>query len=312
MNSFLTNLVSNVSGTGNDTYLKSQIKELKDQNEALLRENEILKKFYFDESSSNKSNSGFGKIFKDVKSTFFDGMKCDSLDGFKKFLYENSIFYSKFDEEEISLINEFQINDIDWNNGKEIFILKQRLLQRNFRLLSKNMIRNEELAGIEKELGIGDCNLDKNSNVDGNINKDKFVDDVKKKEEEEEEEIRKDVIENKNEKNIENENESKEEKENVINNEGKIKEKEKEKLKIKQKQIVLKSEFSNNDLLSDLLEDCLIKPETKVETNKKIKELKQEKEKEKEIIKEIKPSTTEEKIKSQQTSKFLWDEDDFE
>lgn len=164
MNTFL-NLV------GGDHNLKNQIRELKDQNEALHKENEVLKKFYFDSSETN-TNRLFNKLLTDVKTAFFDDdkMKNDSMSQFKNFIIENSVFYYGLEEDEITELNEMKINDADWSKNKDIFLLKQRLIERNFRMLIENIKENEIMKELEKKTGII---TEKNQNENSTSNKEK-------------------------------------------------------------------------------------------------------------------------------------------
>ncbi len=148
MNTFL-NLV------GGDNNLKNQIKELKDQNDTLLRENDILKKFYFDTNDSS-SNRLFNRLLSDMKTAFFedDKIKNDSVGQFKNFLIENSVFYYGLEDDEVTALNEVKINDADWSRNKDLFLLKQRLIERNYRLLIANIKENEILKDVERKLEI--------------------------------------------------------------------------------------------------------------------------------------------------------------
>ena len=144
--------IFNIVSSGGDQGLKSELKEYKDQNEALKRENDILKKFYFEAQEKN-SDRMFNKILNNAKSAFFDTKSSnDSLTEFKSFLLENNLFFYSFDEDEVSSINELTLSDFDWNENKKLFLLKQKLLERNYKLLMMNIEENDKLKELENKL----------------------------------------------------------------------------------------------------------------------------------------------------------------
>ena len=142
----------NIVSSGGDQVLRNELKEYKDQNEALKRENDILKKFYFDTEEKN-SERIFNKLLNNAKNAFFDtNTSNDNLSDFKSFLIDNNLFLYSFDDEEISVINELTLSDFDWNENKKLFLLKQKLLERNYKLLMRNLQENEKLKEIENRL----------------------------------------------------------------------------------------------------------------------------------------------------------------
>lgn len=144
--------IFNIVSSGGDQGLKSELKEYKDQNEALKRENDILKKFYFEAQEKN-SDRMFNKILNNAKSAFFDTKSSnDSLTEFKSFLLENNLFFYSFEEDEVSSINELTLSDFDWNENKKLFLLKQKLLERNYKLLMMNIEENDKLKELENKL----------------------------------------------------------------------------------------------------------------------------------------------------------------
>lgn len=145
----LFNLVGNT-----DEKLNKQLKQLKDANELLKKENEILKKCYMDtEPQPTKSGKEgmFGKLLSDVKSTLLElnSKGNDSILEFKTFLNENSLFYSTIHDDDIDYLNELNIEDADWNENKSIIVLKQKILERNYKNLIKNVSVARTLNQIE-------------------------------------------------------------------------------------------------------------------------------------------------------------------
>lgn len=144
--------IFSIVSSGGDQGLKNELKEYKDQNDALKRENDILKKFYFEAQEKN-SDRIFNKLLNNAKSAFFDtNTSNDSLSQFKSFLIDNNLFFYSFDEEEVSNINELTLSDFDWNENKKLFLLKQNLLERNYKLLMMNIEENNKLKEIENRL----------------------------------------------------------------------------------------------------------------------------------------------------------------
>ena len=141
-----------IVSSGGDQGLKNELKEYKDQNEALKRENDILKKFYFEAQEKN-SDRMFNKLLSNAKSAFFDtNTSNDSLSQFKSFLLDNNLFFYSFDDDEVSCINELILSDFDWNENKKLFLLKQKLLERNYKLLMMNIEENDKLKDLENRL----------------------------------------------------------------------------------------------------------------------------------------------------------------
>ena len=141
-----------IVSSGGDQGLKNELKEYKDQNEALKRENDILKKFYFEAQEKN-SDRMFNKLLSNAKSAFFDtNTSNDSLSQFKSFLLDNNLFFYSFDDDEVSCINELILSDFDWNENKKLFLLKQKLLERNYKLLMMNIEDNDKLKDLENRL----------------------------------------------------------------------------------------------------------------------------------------------------------------
>lgn len=147
------NTLFNLVGTS-DENLKKQLKQLKETNDNLKKENEILLKCYMDtevQPSKAGKEGMFGKLLSDVKSTLLDlNTKGNgSALEFKTFLNENNLFYSSILEDDIDYLNELNIEDSDWNENKSIIVLKQKILERNYKNLIKNLSVGRALNQIE-------------------------------------------------------------------------------------------------------------------------------------------------------------------
>lgn len=134
---------------------------LQDENKILKNKIRVLENSVFgaaENTESTKSQSStasqFGKIFKELKSTFIFSQKGNmeetktSLSEFKNFLSDNIMLYNGFDEDDVDYLNNVHVDDNDWENNKDIFVFKQKILERNYNEMLKNMVVSRELDNL--------------------------------------------------------------------------------------------------------------------------------------------------------------------
>ena len=134
--------------------MKQSLNELTEKKKNL--ENTILNK---PENSSDLKN-----IYKDLKYTFFSSNDVDINENkkdLKDFLYDQYMLYGGLEEEEINDLNQLQINEDKWCDNQDFFIFKQKILERNYQELFRNIFVSGELQNL---FGI------KNTNEMNNIN----------------------------------------------------------------------------------------------------------------------------------------------
>ena len=126
--------------------LKEESKLLKEKYNQILKENELLKQSIF--NSTNQNNSNISKIFTELKTAFFsyeNNLETNkSIRDFKNFLFENMLLYNSVDNEDIDILNSFNISDKDWNNNKDIYLFKQNLLEKNIKDIMENVVVSNE------------------------------------------------------------------------------------------------------------------------------------------------------------------------
>jgi hypothetical protein len=126
--------------------IKHTLNVLKDENNILKNKIRVLENSVLGDNQSS-SNTQFGKIFKDLKSTFSfsAGQQVDSRWEFKKFLCDNLLFYNNIDEDDIDYLNSVQLSEEDWEKSKDLFIFKQKILEKNYAEMFKNIFVSKEL-----------------------------------------------------------------------------------------------------------------------------------------------------------------------
>ena len=164
--------------------IQKKLKSLNEEN--ILLKNSIIK-------SNNHQNSEFSNFLKLSEKNLLNSQDNNgySIDNFKKFLYDNNLFYGTLEENDINYLKNREIN---WDNEKENYLLKQEILQKNLKALysnlfvpkaheyKKNVIKKEKKENNKEEEKI-DNNKKKENKKD--IYK-KFNDNFKKKEDKEE------------------------------------------------------------------------------------------------------------------------------
>lgn len=239
--------------------LKEENNKKKETSITLTEENKELKDSILNKS---KNNLGVKNIYNDFKSTFFSSN--DSSENFSEknkdfndFIYDQYLLYGGLEEEDINDLNQFKINEDNWSDNKDFFIFKQKIIERNYQELFRNMAASNELHNLFKTEeenmngnNINEDNINNNTN-DNNINEDNKIN---KNDNEIKEENKGDKLSSLSDK-IENEHKDKKnqkqkndkvkekEKEDEKENNGKEKENEKEKGK-EQKEIKEKKSSS--------------------------------------------------------------------
>ena len=122
--------------------LNIENKALKIDLENKINENKIFKNNIL---NNDDDSSKFNKFFNEIKTTFLTNENDKNSDNiylnrFKNFLYSQYLFYGEIEEDDINYLNQIKINkNEDWE-GKDIFIFKQNIIERNYNELFKNIL----------------------------------------------------------------------------------------------------------------------------------------------------------------------------
>ena len=147
-----------------DPKFKSMTKEeliltantLKDANENLkVSLNELTKKNEFLKETllnKEKKSSELKNFVKDIRYTLFSSEDVDSNNEKNKelndFIYDQYLLYGGLEEEEINDLNQIKIKEDNWNDNKDFFIFKQKIIERNYQELFKNIAISEEIKKL--------------------------------------------------------------------------------------------------------------------------------------------------------------------
>ncbi len=148
--------------------LNIENKALKDNLDEKIKENKQLKNSIL---NSNENSSGFDKFFNEIKTTFLNPEDEDDFDKkytnqFKNFLFDQYFFYGGIEEDEINFLNQINVNkDQDYQNNKDIFLFKQKILERNYNELIRNLLISNELNSFINPKNIKKNNLNSNFNL---------------------------------------------------------------------------------------------------------------------------------------------------
>ena len=154
--------------------LSDENKKLKEKMNLIMNENNLLKNSIINNS---EKNSEFGKIYNDLKETFlnFDDNENNNknLNNFKTFLYNQFLFYGGIEEDDVNFINQININnDEEWEKNHEIFLFKQKILERNYNEIFRNLLISKEINNlIGKKNNFNNENKEKNFINENNENK---------------------------------------------------------------------------------------------------------------------------------------------
>ena len=146
--------------------LKDANNNLKTSLEGLTTKNNSLKDIIL---NKEKKSSELKSFMKDMKNTLFSSSDIDNNEKNKElndFIYDQYTLYGGLEEEEINDINQIKIKEDNWIDNKDFFILKQKIIERNYQELFKNILISEEL----NKLFFGeDINNNYNINVENNL-----------------------------------------------------------------------------------------------------------------------------------------------
>ena len=142
--------------------LKDANNNLKTSLEGLTTKNNSLKEIIL---NKEKKSSELKSFMKDMKNTLFSSSDIDNNEKNKElndFIYDQYTLYGGLEEEEINDINQIKIKEDNWIDNKDFFILKQKIIERNYQELFKNILISEEL----NKLFFGeDIKNDNNNNI---------------------------------------------------------------------------------------------------------------------------------------------------
>ena len=208
--------------------LKDANNNLKTSLNELTSKNENLKETILD---IKKKSSEIKNFVKDMKYTLFSTADIDNNEKNKElndFIYDQYFLYGGLEEEEINDLNQIKMTEDNWADNKDFFILKQKIIERNYQELFRNINISEELNKLfsfkEKENednSIKDIKQEKKEEIkldENNIKKDENKEEKKKVKKEikkhkiKKQKKKKEEKENKKKKEIKEEKEKKEEK----------------------------------------------------------------------------------------------------
>ena len=144
--------------------LKDANDNLKESLNELTKKNEFLKETLL---NKEKKSSELKNFVKDIRYTLFSSEDIDSNNEKNKelndFIYDQYFLYGGLEEEEINDLNQIKMNEDNWADNKDFFVLKQKIIERNYQELFKNISISEELNKLfpykEEEKEINDNNI---------------------------------------------------------------------------------------------------------------------------------------------------------
>ena len=180
--------------------LKDANNNMKNSLNAFTEENKELKNLVLNKP---EKSSEFKNIYKDIKTTFFSSNTSNEEDikenmkEIKDFLYDQYLLYGGLEEDEINDLNQLQIKEDNCSDNQDFFIFKQKIIERNYQELFRNIIASSELHNL---YGIKtDDNIEPNDFYNNNANennnninelKNNDIKENNKKEDESEEKIK--------------------------------------------------------------------------------------------------------------------------
>ena len=187
-----------------NTNLKTSLNELTSKNNNL-KETILDKK---------KKSSEIKNFVKDMKYTLFSSGDIDNNEKNKElndFIYDQYFLYGGLEEEEINDLNQIKMKEDNWADNKDFFILKQKIIERNYQELFKNIYISKEL---NKLFSFKEKENENNNNIKEEIklNEHNFKNKENKEEKTVKKEIKKHKIKKENKKKEKIEKEKKEEK----------------------------------------------------------------------------------------------------
>ena len=135
------------------TILQDGYDKLKVDYSNLQKENKLLKSSVI--NNSNEQSSEFGKFFSNFKNAILDdGISPEkNLNDFKSFLYNECLLYGGIEEDDVNVLEQINIiDDSDWENNQNIYLFKQKVLERNYREMFNNLLISHEInTFLQKE-----------------------------------------------------------------------------------------------------------------------------------------------------------------
>ena len=155
----------------------------------LTKNNKTLKEILLNEEKDKKI-SELKNFVKDMKYTLFSSEDMDTNEKNKElneFIYDQYLLYGGLEEEEINDLNQIKIKEDNWADNKDFFIFKQKIIERNYQELFKNIAISEELNKLfetkdeeNHENNNEDSNIIEKEKITNQINKNNNEDDKKK------------------------------------------------------------------------------------------------------------------------------------
>ena len=141
-------------------YSLKEVNDIQKENlNKLSEENEDLKDSIL---NKKKNNSEIKNIYNDLKYTLFSSNEIEINEknkDFNDFLYDQYLLYDGLEEEEVNDLNQIKKIDDYLENNKELFIFKQKIIERNYQELFRNIEASKQLQKlfpIKKENIIND------------------------------------------------------------------------------------------------------------------------------------------------------------
>ena len=128
--------------------LKEANKNLKESLSEITSKNNSLKETILNKEKKNKSE--LKSIMHDLKYTLFSNEDFDNFDNNEKnkelndFIYDQYLLYGGLEEEEINDLNQIKMKGDNWASNKDFFILKQKIIEKNYQELFKNIAISDE------------------------------------------------------------------------------------------------------------------------------------------------------------------------
>ena len=148
----------------------------------LTKKNKTLKEILLNEEKDKKI-SELKNFVKDMKYTLFSSEDMDTNEKNKElneFIYDQYLLYGGLEEEEINDLNQIKIKEDNWADNKDFFIFKQKIIERNYQELFKN-IAISEAEELNKLFETKDEENHENNNEDSNIiEKEKITNQINK------------------------------------------------------------------------------------------------------------------------------------
>ena len=143
--------------------LKDKNNKNKEEIDKYTEENNTLKDTIL---NRKKNTSEIKSIYKDLKNTLFFSSEEPDINqknkDFTDFLYDQYLLYGGLEEEEINDLNQIKIKEDNWSDNQDLFIFKQKIIERNYQELFRNIAASNEL---KKLYGLNNVVNDNNSNI---------------------------------------------------------------------------------------------------------------------------------------------------